>query len=276
MPIGSTTCLLFLGLSFNRPRFCPNASWNPNATTFADSSTIGFYPQDIFISINNTVYATSYGNSRAVVWNAGSSVPIRTISSNLTNPTGLFVTTAGDTYIDAGGSTGRIDKWTWNSTSGIPVMYTCSKCSIPFQKHIVVKKGCSNGRSSWMTRGKSRSVGRSVNYTVKQRYLYWIVLISQSLHEGCYNTKAEANDILIILIVIIQSEKPRGGLRCNSQSICKICSFPTSVRKSESLVLYYWFHLWAGVRESILVQTTRWRHWWERHRLRHHLHSSVA
>ena len=118
----------FSALSFNRPRFCPNASWNPNAMTFANSSTIGNNPRDIFISTNNTVYATSRGIHHAVVWNAGNGVPIRTISSNLTDPRSLFVTTAGDIYVDADGSTGRIDKWTWNSTSGIPVMYTCNKC----------------------------------------------------------------------------------------------------------------------------------------------------
>jgi hypothetical protein len=35
----------------------------------------------------------------------------------------------GDIYVDSDDSTGRVDKWALNSTTGIPTMYTCTKCS---------------------------------------------------------------------------------------------------------------------------------------------------
>jgi hypothetical protein len=46
----------------------------------------------------------------------------------LLNPYGLFVTTAGDIYVDSDNPTGRVDKWTVNATIGFPSMYTCKKC----------------------------------------------------------------------------------------------------------------------------------------------------
>ncbi len=118
-----------LAVSYNQPRFCSNASWNPYATTFADNNTVGVYPMGIFVNTNNTVYVASQGNDQIVVWANESTTPTKILSSNLLlNPHSLFVTTSGDIYVDSASSTGRIDKWTLNSTSGIPTMYTCSKC----------------------------------------------------------------------------------------------------------------------------------------------------
>ena len=48
---------LTLGISYNRPKFCPNASWHSEAITFANSSDIGSDPFAIFISVDNSVYA---------------------------------------------------------------------------------------------------------------------------------------------------------------------------------------------------------------------------
>ena len=39
---------LLLVQSFHQPRFCSNASWNPNATTFASSSIVGTLPLGLF------------------------------------------------------------------------------------------------------------------------------------------------------------------------------------------------------------------------------------
>jgi hypothetical protein len=117
-----------LAVSYNQPKFCSNPSWNSYATTFADSSTVGWIPMGIFIDTNNTVYVANQANDQIVVWFNESSTPTRIISGNLVNPYSLFVTTSGDIYVDGASSTGRIDKWTLNSTNGIPTMYTCSKC----------------------------------------------------------------------------------------------------------------------------------------------------
>ncbi|CAF1440351.1 unnamed protein product, partial [Adineta steineri] len=115
-------------LSYNRPQFCSNASWYPNATTFADMSMMGSQPRDIFINTNNTIYVTSQAANSVLVWSEGNTIPIKNVSGNLSNPFGLFVTTAGEIYVDSDNPTGRIDKWTLNSTTGIPIMYTCTKC----------------------------------------------------------------------------------------------------------------------------------------------------
>ncbi|CAF4116785.1 unnamed protein product, partial [Adineta steineri] len=89
---------------------------------------MGPRPRDIFINTNNTIYVTSQAANRIIVWSEGNTIPIKNISGNISNPFSLFVTTAGEIYVDSDNSTGRIDKWTLNSTIGIPIMYTCAKC----------------------------------------------------------------------------------------------------------------------------------------------------
>ncbi|UJR06650.1 hypothetical protein I4U23_010936 [Adineta vaga] len=116
-------------LSLNRPKFHPNAVWNPSAMTFANISTVGTNPYDIFINTNNTIYVANRADSRVVIWTEGNALPTRNISNNLSNPYSLFVTTEDEIYVDSDSLTGRIDKWTLNATNGIPILYTCSKCS---------------------------------------------------------------------------------------------------------------------------------------------------
>ncbi|CAF0832630.1 unnamed protein product, partial [Adineta steineri] len=89
---------------------------------------MGPQPRDIFINTNNTIYVTSQAANSVLVWYEGNTIPIKNISGNISSPIGLFVTTAGEIYVDSDNSTGRIDKWTLNSTVGISIMYTCTKC----------------------------------------------------------------------------------------------------------------------------------------------------
>ena len=45
-----------LTFAFNQPRFRPNATWNSEATTFANESFGGTEACSIFITINNSIY----------------------------------------------------------------------------------------------------------------------------------------------------------------------------------------------------------------------------
>ncbi|CAF1100809.1 unnamed protein product [Adineta steineri] len=116
------------GIWYNRPMFSSCALWNPDATTFADQSTLGSYTHGIFIDIYNTLYAGSWGNSLVKVWPNGSSTATRTIQGGLSGPYSLFVAMNGDVYIDNGESNGQVDKWTLNATIGTRVMNINKAC----------------------------------------------------------------------------------------------------------------------------------------------------
>jgi hypothetical protein len=62
------------------------------------------------------------------VWLDGSINLTRTISDNLSKPYALFVTTAGDIYVDNGYSNGRVDKWTSSTNTSVPAMYVGNAC----------------------------------------------------------------------------------------------------------------------------------------------------
>ncbi|CAF1108234.1 unnamed protein product [Adineta ricciae] len=114
--------------SFNRPKFRSSIAWNQHAITFSDNTTIGSQPYGIFIDKNNTIYIADRANSRVLIWVDGNIMPMKSISSNVASPYALFLTTEGAIYVDSDNSTGRVDKWSMNATSGVHVLYICSKC----------------------------------------------------------------------------------------------------------------------------------------------------
>jgi hypothetical protein len=97
--IHTCICLFPLVPSYNQPKFCPSASWNPNATTFANISILGSNPASIFVNTNNTVYVASQANTQIQVWLEESINVTRTIFGSWPWQYGLFVTAVGDIYV---------------------------------------------------------------------------------------------------------------------------------------------------------------------------------
>jgi hypothetical protein len=117
-----------IGPSYNQPKFCPSATWNPVAVTFANSTTVGTHPYGIFIDTNNSVYVAETLLFRVQVWPQGSVIPTRTVSGGLQEIYSLFVSSTGDVYVDNGASYGRVDKWTMNATNSVIAMYVNARC----------------------------------------------------------------------------------------------------------------------------------------------------
>jgi hypothetical protein len=149
----------FLALSYNQPNFSSNASWDLNATTFANNSIIGQYPFDIFINTNNTIYVPNQQNGEIIIWFEENNTLTRNnfTSSNLSNPYSLFVTISGDIYVDTLNSMGGVSKWTSTLTSGILTMRTCQKCWDLFVD-ISNMLYCSLG-------GRHQVIAKSLNYS---------------------------------------------------------------------------------------------------------------
>jgi tripartite motif-containing protein 71 len=119
---------LFTGRSYNQPNFCTYAAWNPDATTFADNTTVGTNPNDVYITINNTVYVAETNLNQVQVWLQGSSIPTTTFSAGLNSPYSVFASILGDIYIDNGAVNGRVDEWASNATNSTVEMYSNGIC----------------------------------------------------------------------------------------------------------------------------------------------------
>ncbi|CAF4031073.1 unnamed protein product, partial [Adineta steineri] len=115
-------------LSFNQPKFCPTATWNPNGITIANQSIVGRDPRAIFMSTNNTIYVVNRDNNTIVMWQEESINPTKIIEGNFTSPLSLFVTSSGDIYIDDGVKNGRIQKWIAETSIFVTVMNVKSSC----------------------------------------------------------------------------------------------------------------------------------------------------
>ena len=113
---------LQLAKSFNRPKLCPLATWNPDARTIASDVTSESLYFSVFVNTNNTLYASGINQSQIQVWSEGSIYPSRRIWTDTLSSRGIFVTTDEDIYADRGRSDRLVVKWTKNgSGSLIPV-----------------------------------------------------------------------------------------------------------------------------------------------------------
>jgi len=126
--LNSTVLLKFTVPSYNQPKFCSNATWNPNATTIANSTLIGSQSDALFINNNNTIFAVNNNNNKILIWFEDSIYPNRTLYGNWTLSKSMFVTNNGDIYIDNGLSNQRIDKFTMNMNESIHIRSVSSNC----------------------------------------------------------------------------------------------------------------------------------------------------
>ena len=123
-----SSIFLSLDVSFNRPKLSACASWNSNAITFADSSIMLNEASDVFITTNNTVYATAFGLASALVWTEGSSNVTSALFGDLSYSHRIFVTSDGDVYADDAVSHSRVVKWKLNATSSATIMNISGPC----------------------------------------------------------------------------------------------------------------------------------------------------
>jgi hypothetical protein len=69
------------GVAYNQPTLCPNASWNPDATTLANSTIIGSYPAHVIVTRQDTVLVLNPSSGSIFVWRNNSANVTITIST---------------------------------------------------------------------------------------------------------------------------------------------------------------------------------------------------
>ena len=128
---GSLTILLFvLVVSYNQPRFCSNASWNPNAITFAAQAVAGVNPYAIFITTKNTIVVPRRDNGQILIWKDNASgTPTSTIPAGPSTPVSAFVTSDEHIFVNQGVLNDRVDKWTLNGTRLSSTFFNCFRCT---------------------------------------------------------------------------------------------------------------------------------------------------
>ena len=160
-----------LGVSYNLPKLCPNASWNASAVTIASSDLIGDDPWAVFVNTNNTVFAADRATGMVRVFLEGSSIPIRNLSGNLSVPYSIFVSDDNDIYVDNGEVNLQVDRWSPSATSAVSAMYVCGGCYGLFidisrnlycsmnARHQVVSKSLDNRLNVWSVIAGNGSAG---------------------------------------------------------------------------------------------------------------------
>ena len=120
---------LSLAASFNQPRFCPNASWNPNATTFANSTIVANGVQALAINTDNTIFVARRDTGSILIWLNGNSTPTTTILANVTTTSCLFVTADDQIVVDSQCPKNRVETWATNQTKLSSTMFLGPYCA---------------------------------------------------------------------------------------------------------------------------------------------------
>ena len=112
-----------LAVAYNQPRFCRNASWNPNAATIVNSSVLASSPSNIFLTKNDRWYVVSDWIDSIRSGIEGS----MNIVKNVSGGSSIFVAGNDDVYA-YDNSNSQVSMWSMNLSSDQPVMFTSSSC----------------------------------------------------------------------------------------------------------------------------------------------------
>ena len=107
----------FLVASYNQPKLCPTAAWDPNAITIADRSFVGGKARGIFVDSENSVYFADHFSHRISIWSHCTSNPRCIYTDDLFEQSPIFVTQNKDIYVSNGNDPGRVDRLTNGGTS---------------------------------------------------------------------------------------------------------------------------------------------------------------
>lgn len=119
---------IVLDPSYNQPKLSACATWNPDAITFVNITTVGSRPVTVFVNSNNTVFVTTPDLNRFLVWLDGSGIVKKNISSGVFSPCGIFGTIDGTIYVDNSAVYHHVGRWFPNSTNDIPIINVTSRC----------------------------------------------------------------------------------------------------------------------------------------------------
>ena len=154
-----------------------NATWNQNATTFANSGQIGSSPYALYIDTNNTIYTINRDNGRILIWMNNSNDPNFILYTNLSSSAfSIFVTTNGQIYVGDYPSIKQIIQFSNSYSNQTTTIATVSSdiyglfvdlnntlyCSM-FDGHQVVKKSLNDSSSTMTIVAGTGSAGSTSN-----------------------------------------------------------------------------------------------------------------
>ncbi|CAF1380989.1 unnamed protein product [Adineta steineri] len=109
--------LLNSPVPYNQPKIDYNTTWDQCGITFANKCILPTRPHGIFIDSNDSIYIANYEKDRILILSKEGNILERRLIVKLFRYTSLFVTLNGDIYFENGNESGRIEKFTSNSTN---------------------------------------------------------------------------------------------------------------------------------------------------------------
>ncbi|CAF4061014.1 unnamed protein product [Adineta steineri] len=115
--------------SFNQPKFCPAAAWNPFGSTFSALNIIRGPPHSIFITTNNSIYVVVQAIPNIYIWLNSSVNLTMTITVPGLPLQSIFVQNDNELYVERVTLSKRnIEKWMLYTNTSTPVMNVITPC----------------------------------------------------------------------------------------------------------------------------------------------------
>lgn len=177
------TCVV--AVSFNQPKICSHATWDPNAITFADQSSTGNHPRGIFVDYRNRVFVAPANEWHVVVWSKDGLSSQKKLDYKLREYPGIFISHNADLYLEThqkGG--GEIYKSTENPSKSMIVKDFNKLCYSLFidvnntlycsahNDHQVLSSTLDNKNDNLITAAGTSSGGSSLNQLKNPRGIF--------------------------------------------------------------------------------------------------------
>ncbi|CAF0851854.1 unnamed protein product [Adineta ricciae] len=88
-----------LGVSYNLPKLCSNATWGRKAVPFANEKTVPKKSYGLFVNTHNIVYTFGYETMEILAWENGNREPTRRAIDSYLYSYSIFVTEIGNIYV---------------------------------------------------------------------------------------------------------------------------------------------------------------------------------
>ena len=127
------TLFRFVELPYNQHDLCTSATWNPDAISVLNESTVIVRPSGLFIDGNNRIHVNNGSAIHILVWLKGNLSVTRTINTPPILGTAMFVAINGDIYSFSNGSDSHgVVKWTNSTANSTIVMEVDGNCFAVF------------------------------------------------------------------------------------------------------------------------------------------------
>ena len=120
--------LAAINITYNQPILSPGATWYEQGVVFVNETVMNSTPMDLFIDLNNTIYAAVRNKHVIYIFNSENMNARGNITNGLSKPYSIFLYRDDVLFIDNGETNKTIDVWSLSNNTRLNSLNISGYC----------------------------------------------------------------------------------------------------------------------------------------------------